>query len=78
MRFGEESVAWRTLVDDKPVETELADDIAELIKIDWLLDVAVHAELVAFDHVALFFGGGHDDDRNGFGTRVVFKGAEDF
>ena len=66
------------MVDNKPVKPKLADDVAKLVKIDRLLDVAVYTELIAFNHVALFLGGGHDDDGDGFGARVVFESAEDF
>ena len=51
-----ERIWRRRLIDDQPIITELLDDFAKFGKVDWLLDVAVHAQFIAFNHIALLLG----------------------
>src|SRR5687768_4603765 len=65
-------------VEQQPVEAELADGFDELLELDGLDDVAVHAEAVALDQIALFLGGGQDDDRGALGSLVALDLAQHF
>ena len=50
----------------------------EVAEINRFLDVAVDAQAVALDHVALLAGRGHDHDGNGAGAGIVFDFFEHF
>ena len=39
------------VVHNRPVEAQVRDDLEELVKVDWLYDVAVHSELVGVDQI---------------------------
>ena len=69
---------WRALVDDQPIVTKVFDDDLEFAEIYRFLNIAVYAEPVAIDEVALFAGGGHDDDGNRLSARIFFEFAENF
>src|SRR5207248_9433817 len=53
------------LVEEHPVQAQLADGLGELLEVDRLDDVAVDAQLVTLHDVALFAGGGEHDHREG-------------
>src|SRR5690348_2205752 len=53
----------RALVQKQPIEAELADGVYKLSEVDGFADVAIGAEPVAFQAVALLVGGGENDHR---------------
>src|SRR5256714_11262887 len=57
------------LVQDEPVEPELADGLDELTEIHGLADVAVRAQPIPGHDVPLLPGRGEDDDREQAGAR---------
>jgi hypothetical protein len=64
------------VVEKKPVHSELLDRLGKLLEIDRLHDVAVDAQMVTFNHVILFLGGGKYDDGNGPGVRIVLDAVQ--
>src|SRR5437588_555217 len=57
----------RALIDYQPVQANLLHDLAELVEIDGLLYIAVGAQVVAFDQIALFLRRSQNDYRDGVG-----------
>src|SRR5690349_10347364 len=55
--------ARRRLVDEQPVQAELFGRLGEFHEVDWLAHVAVGAEAVTVDDVALLVGGGENHNR---------------
>src|SRR5437867_5946467 len=58
------------LVQDQPVEAQLADRFSEFSEVDRLTHVAVRAEAVAADEIALLLGRREDHHREQLGTRI--------
>src|SRR5438093_547591 len=67
----------RWLVQDQPVEPELAHGLHELAEVDRLADVAVGPEAVAVDDVPLLLGRREDDDGQQPGPGVGPDAAQD-
>ena len=61
------------LIDESPGEPNLLNGIRKLLKVHRLDDVALHAQSVALDEIALVTGCGDDYDRDLCGRRVFFK-----
>src|SRR5207244_10345281 len=61
---------FRWLVQKQPVHAEGTGRLLELIEVDRFDDVAVDAQPVALDQVALFARRGQHDDRDGAGSLV--------
>src|SRR4051794_15799252 len=59
----------RRLVEHEPIESQLAHRVGELVKVDRLSDVAVRAQAVSAQHVALLARGG--EDHNGEKARAL-------
>ena len=66
------------MVEEEPVEAELADGFEEFGEVDGFADVAVAAEGVAGEEVLFLAGGGEDDDGEELGAVVLADAAEDF
>src|SRR5271154_463667 len=56
--------SWRWLIDDGPENAQFFDGIHELMKVNWLHYVCVHAEFVACHHVPFLFRRGEHNYRN--------------
>ncbi len=69
--FAEKCGEGRLVVEQQPIHAELLNDVLEFAEIHGLLNVAVHAQLVALHQVRFFLGGGQDDDGNCFRARVA-------
>src|SRR3954463_5393142 len=67
---GAEAVSVRDTVDQHPVEAQFRDRVVERLELHRLHDVAVDAETVALDDVALLIGGGHHHDRDRARRRI--------
>ena len=59
-------------IEQKPVHAELLDDVLEFGEVHRLLNVAVHAELVALHQICFLLRGGEGDDGNRSRTRIAF------
>src|SRR5208282_512113 len=53
----------RLHVQEKPVHTHLLDGLHELVEVDRLDDVAVHAQAIALDDIPVLLRRGEDDNR---------------
>ena len=72
------SIDRGTFVKDQPVHAKLPSRFGEVSEVDWLADVAVDAELIGADNVALFVGGGEDDDGKCAGAVGLADPAQNF
>src|SRR3989441_4109423 len=66
------------LVHKQPVEMKLLDSLPELLKIHWLLDIAVHAPVIAADQILFFQGRSEDNHRDHLRAGVALDRAEHF
>src|SRR5216683_3435999 len=64
------------LVHQQPVQTQLLDDLAELVEIHRLLNVTVRAQVVAVHHVLFFPRRGEDNHGDDFRVRAIFDRAQ--
>src|SRR5207249_9991691 len=69
-------LVWGRLVQDQPVEAQLADRFGEFREVDRLTHVAVRAEAVAADEIALLLGRREDHHREQSGTRIGTQAAQ--
>src|SRR5581483_5383514 len=67
----------RRFVDCDPIETEIANRLHEIIELNRFYDVAVRAEIVAFDAITLLGGGGDDHDGQHLRSLVGFHLPQD-
>src|SRR5262245_48621503 len=68
----------RSLVQEQPIQSELADSRHKAVEIDRLADVAVRAVSVRPYHVRLLLGRGQDDDAHQLRPRVGPQPPEHF
>src|SRR5450755_4189570 len=66
------------LIDDQPIQPDILDRIPISLEVDRLLNVAVGPQMITGDQVPLFFGRGHNDDRNDPGARIALELGEYF
>src|ERR1700690_3238276 len=66
------------LIGDQPVQAHRLDGLPELVEIDRFLDIAVGSQVVTGHQIPLFFGGGHNDHRDGSGPGVALDLFEHF
>ncbi len=57
---------------------KLLDSLPELLKIHWLLDIAVHAPVIAADQILFFQGRSEDNHRDHLRAGVALDRAEHF
>src|SRR5579859_1940701 len=78
MRCALRAAERRTLVENEPIQAQLANRFRELLEIHWLANIAVGAQVVTPDAIALFIGRGENHDREQLGAPVGAKTTQHF
>src|SRR6185436_7403547 len=78
IRIASVGTSVRDTVDEHPVKAEFRDGVVERLELHRLHDVAVHAEAIALEDIALLIRGCHHHDGNRPRHGVGFQAAQDF
>src|SRR5579859_7292973 len=78
MRCALRAAERRTLVENEPIQAQLANRFRESLEIHWLANIAVGAQVVTRHAIALFIGGSENHDREQLGAFIGAKTTQHF